>query len=527
MQRFYKGLIALLLVCLALSPVCQAVSPSDYSTATPGALEPGHLYGRYCILINADTGDVLFEKDADARAYPASTTKIMTCILGIEWAEANDMLQSMVTIPNNIAVSSDASSMKLTAGDRMTFEDLLYGMMLSSGNDAALAVAMLVSGSVQSFVNRMNDKAEELGLNSRNTNFVNVHGLHEVNHYTTARDIATIMAYAVKNETFRSIIGATEHTVVSDIWPDGKSFETKYDIILPTSNLYYQPCIGGKTGYTKAAGRSFVSAAEQNGLTLVAVSLNPKKIDESDKGYVEAFTDSIRMFKYGFLQYDFKSFKEMCQLCDSSLMSVQVQNASKDDVGGGWLELSITDIPANYAEGYLKSDMNDPLKLDQITKDFSGRIRIEFINNQVKAPLFSGEVLGTAYFTGMDEAVYTGSVVSSRDVEQEPPTMDEMMDEWLDGNAPWLKFFSPRHNRSAWLIYAALLGLIVFVIVRAGRKKRQRNRARRAEYERRRKEYQRRMQREQYLRRHPEARSAAPGKTAKTAGTAKPKVKKP
>ncbi len=515
MQRSLRGFTAaFMILAIILSQACFAATPADYSVQTPEKLVAGHLYGSSCIVINADDGTVLFEKDADARRYPASTTKIMTCILGIEWAESQGILDSLVTIPGNIAVSSDSSKMGITTGDRITFSDLLYGMMLSSGNDAALAVAMLVSGSTQGFVNLMNDKLDALGISSSTTHFVNVHGLHEVNHYTTARDLAKIMAYAMKNETFRSIIGATEHTVVSDFWPapEGKVFTTKYDLINPSSVLYYAPCIGGKTGYTKAAGRSFVGAAEQSGLTLVSVCLNPKKIDEADKSWVEAYTDTIRMFKYGFLQYDFKSFKDMCALCDSSLLSLRVPNASNDDPNGGYLELSVTDIPGSYAEGYLKSELDDPTRLDEITKDFSGRIRIELNNNEVKAPLLAGDVIGKAYFTGRDSAVYEGHVVASRDVAEQPPTMDEVMDEWLENNAPWLKVLSPRHNRAAWFIYIALLGGIVFLIVWSTRKRRRRNKARRAAYERRKREYMRRMQREEYLRRHPEARKAQAGK---------------
>ena len=515
MQRLIKGFTAIVLIlCLVLSFSVIAATPQDYSVQTPEKLEAGHLYGESCIVINAETGHVLFEKNADARRYPASTTKIMTCILGIEWAESQGMLDSLITIPSNIAVSSDSSKMGISTGDRMTFSDLLYGMMLSSGNDAALAVAMLVSGSTQGFVNLMNDKLGALGISTSTTHYVNVHGLHEVNHYTTARDLAKIMAYAMKNETFRSIIGATEHTVVSDYWPgpEGKTFTTKYDLINPSSQLYYAPCVGGKTGYTRDAGRSFVGAAEQNGLTLVSVSLKPKKIDEADKSYVEAFTDTIRLFKYGFLQYDFKSFKDMCLLCDSSLLSLRVPNAANDDPNGGYLELSITDIPGNYAEGYLKSELNDAARMDEITKDFSGRIRIELTNNEVRAPLSAGDVIGKAFFTGKDSAVYEGHVVASRDVAEQPPTMDQVVDEWLDGNAPWLKVFSPRHNPAAWFIYIALLGVIVFLIVWSGRKRRRRNRARRAAYERRKREYMRRMQREEYLRKHPEARASAAAK---------------
>ena len=492
LKRILSALLALTII-FGLSAL--AVTPTDYSVETPENLQAGHLYGRGCILINALTGDVLFEKNADERRYPASTTKIVTCILGIEWARANGVLDEMIVIPSNITVSSDSSKMGLTPGDSMTFMDLLYGMMLSSGNDAALAVAQLVSGNVTEFVKLMNQKAADLGLSERNTHFTNPHGLHEVNHYTTARDMAKITAYAMQDATFRSIVAETSYTVYSSFWPDGKKFESKYDLLLENKRLYYAPAIGVKTGYTKAAGRSFVGAAEQNGVTLIAVCYNPVKIDEADKTYVEAFTDCIRMFKYGFLQYGFLSFKELCQMSDSSLLSVTVRKAAKDDPGNGHVELSITDIPAGYTEGYLKSDLADPVRLDEITKDFAHRIVVEF-NRDVTAPLKAGDVLGTATFTGLDGAVYEGSVVAARDVEMQPPTTDEVLDEWLE-DKPVLRFFSPRHNPASWLIYIVIIGVVIFLIARAKQKRNRINRARKAAFERRKREYARRMKRQE------------------------------
>ena len=492
LKRILSALLALTII-FGLSAL--AVTPTDYSVETPENLQAGHLYGRGCILINALTGDVLFEKNADERRYPASTTKIVTCILGIEWARANGVLDEMIVIPSNITVSSDSSKMGLTPGDSMTFMDLLYGMMLSSGNDAALAVAQLVSGNVTEFVKLMNQKAADLGLSERNTHFTNPHGLHEVNHYTTARDMAKLTAYAMQDATFRSIVAATSYTVYSSFWPDGKKFESKYDLLLENKRLYYAPAIGVKTGFTKAAGRSFVGAAEQNGVTLIAVCYNPVKIDEADKTYVEAFTDCIRMFKYGFLQYGFLSFKELCQMSDSSLLSVTVRKAAKDDPGNGHVELSITDIPAGYTEGYLKSDLADPVRLDEITKDFAHRIVVEF-NRDVTAPLKAGDVLGTATFTGLDGAVYEGSVVAARDVEMQPPTTDEVLDEWLE-DKPVLRFFSPRHNPASWLIYIVIIGVIIFLIARAKQKRNRINRARKAAYERRKREYAQRMKKQE------------------------------
>ena len=489
-----------ILLCLIFFVSALAATPADYSAQTPGILEQDHLYGRSCILMNADTGEVLFQKEADTRRYPASTTKIMTCLLALE----SELMGSYITIPNNIAVSSDSSKMGITGGDRMLFDDLLYGMMLASGNDAALAVAILVSGSAAQFVKDMNAKAAALGMNA--THYTNPHGLHEVNHYSTARDIATLTAYAMKDPVFRDIVACTEHTVVSDFWPDGKVFKTKYDLLLTSSPLYYPYCIGVKTGYHSAAGRCFVGAAEKEGVTLITVSLNPVKIDEKDKTYVEAFTDTKRLSEYGFAQYTSLTFKQMCDLCEDSLLSFRVSKAAEDDINGGYLKLGITGIPADYFEGYRVSNLEDPEMLTAITKDFSGRIEVQFTNNTLTAPLTAGDVVGKAYFTGTDGIIYEGTLVASRNVEQQPPTVDEIMDEWIDNNAPWLGKLMPRRNPTAWIFYILILAVIVFLIARRRLIVRKRNKKRKAAYERRRKEYLRRMQREEYLRKHPQSK---------------------
>ena len=507
--RIVSVLLALLLL---LSTVCCAVTPADYAASAPENLEAGHLYGRSCFLVNMTTGDVLFEKEADARRYPASTTKIMTCILGLE----SDLMGTYITIPNGIAVTSDSSKMGITSGDRMLFDDLLYGMMLASGNDAAKAVAILVAGGENQFVRLMNEKAAELGCTA--THFTNPHGLHEVNHYTTARDLAAITVYAMHNPVFREIVACVEHTVTSDFWPDGKTFKTKYDPLLTTSSLYYPACIGVKTGFHSAAGRCFVGAAEKNGVTLISVSLNPVKIDEKDKTYVEAFTDTKRLCEYGFAQYVSLGFKELCALCDDSLLAFKVSKAAENDLNGGYLKLDVTGIPSDYREGYLKSRMEDEEQLAEITKDFAGRISVEFTGNALTAPLAAGDVVGKAVFTTLEGDIYEGTLVASRSVDRQPPTVDEVMDEWIDENAPFLAKLMPRRNPTAWIFYILILAIIVFLIARRRAAARKRNKKRKAAYEKRRKEYLRRMQREEYLRKHPQAK-------AKT-GVKKPAPKK-
>ncbi|MBQ3223404.1 MAG: D-alanyl-D-alanine carboxypeptidase, partial [Clostridia bacterium] len=179
----------------------------------PGAgaeqlLLPESLAAETAILIDAKTGAPLFEKNADRAMYPASTTKIMTCLLALEYGH----LEEEIVIPKEAAnVPKDSSLMPVTVGEEMMFIDLLYGLMLHSGNDSANAVAVIVGGSIDGFVDMMNAKAAELGMT--NTHFSNAHGYHADDHYTTARDMARLVQAAMQNPEFRQIVGTPAYII--------------------------------------------------------------------------------------------------------------------------------------------------------------------------------------------------------------------------------------------------------------------------------------------------------------------------
>ena len=496
--NIYRLIVCLLLITVSLCSECFA----DYDPNKPGELQASDLYGASCILINGDTGEVMFEKNADKQRYPASTTKIMTCILGLE----SSLMGTVVTIPNNIAVSSDSSKMGITSGDRIQFEDLLYGMMLSSGNDAALAVAQLTWGTTNEFVRQMNLKADELGMSS--TYYTNPHGLHEVNHYTTARDLATLTAYAMQNETFRKIVACTERTITTAYWNSGKTFTTRYDLIDATKAQYYAPCIGVKTGYTKAAGRCFVGACEKNGVLLITVSLNPSDVNNNEKDYYEAFADTIKLSEYGFAQYTSLSFTQMCDMCEDDWLAYEVENAARDDENNGYLRISIKGMPDSYLETYSNKTIESSNQLRIILDDFVDRIHPEFENGQLKAPIYKGQVLGTVSFTAQDGTVYLGEAVATRDVNERILTPDEIWDNRFQSTPKWVqRLFIPSMYKSAIVTWLLIAAFVVFLIARRARKIRLRNKARKAEYERKRREYLRKKKRAEYLKKHPEQRN--------------------
>jgi D-alanyl-D-alanine carboxypeptidase len=233
------------------------------------------------ILMDRDSGRILFAKNADRELKIASLTKIMTALVAIEQSKLN----SIVTVGPN-AVGVEGSSIYLKKGEKIPLEHLLYGLMLRSGNDAATAIAEHVGGSVEGFVYLMNQKASFLGL--EHTHFMNPHGLDQPDHYSSAKDLAIMTSYALKNPTFRQIVKTQIKTID---WPNlewDQKFYNKNKLL-----RLYPWADGVKTGFTKQAKRTLVTSATKNGAQLVAVTLN----DGND------WNDAIDMYNYGFANY--------------------------------------------------------------------------------------------------------------------------------------------------------------------------------------------------------------------------------
>ncbi|MDU1844322.1 MAG: D-alanyl-D-alanine carboxypeptidase family protein [Niallia nealsonii] len=235
------------------------------------------------ILMEQDSGRVIFEKDAHTERRIASITKIMTALLAVE----SGKLDETVTVSNN-AIKTEGSSIYLEAGEKIKLEDLVYGLMLRSGNDAAVAIAETVGGSLDGFVYLMNQKAEEIGM--KHTHFANPHGLddHE-DHYSSAYDMALLTRYAMNNDTYKKIAGTESYR--------SESSNNKWDRVWRNKNKLltslYEYSTGGKTGYTKRAKRTLVSTAEKDGAEYIAVTLN----DPDD------WDDHINMFETAFKEY--------------------------------------------------------------------------------------------------------------------------------------------------------------------------------------------------------------------------------
>ena len=229
----------------------------------------GAISAEKAIVVDGQTGRVLYEKAADRQSLIASTTKIMTALIICEQCNVLDR----VRIPKE-AVGMEGSSMYLQEGEVLTLQELLYGMMLSSGNDAATALAIYCGGTVEGFAQLMNDKARMLGL--RNTHFVNPHGLDAPGHYSTARDLATLACYAMENPIFAQTVSTKTVTI-------GDRCLTNHNKLL----WKLEGTDGVKTGFTKAAGRILVSSAVRQGRRLVCVTIDDRNDWEDHKTLLE------------------------------------------------------------------------------------------------------------------------------------------------------------------------------------------------------------------------------------------------
>ncbi len=298
------------------------------------------------ITIEAQSGRILYESNSHRRLPMASTTKIVTAITVIENADLN----ALVKIDDR-AVGVEGSSIYLQHGEVLSVKNLLYGLMLQSGNDCAVALALHVGGSIESFANMMNDLAKRVGATE--SNFVNPHGLHDDNHYTTAYDLAIISAYAMKNPAFKEIVSTKSHKM--------PYHGHEYDRVISNKNKILFNFDGGngiKTGYTKKAGRCLVASAQRNGMTVISVVLNCGPM----------FEECSSLMEKAFGQYEQALLVEK----DCEIARAEVTNGKK-----------------SYASLYTKTEFRYPL-----TKEERDRVRIDIYTDELIAPLKKDAVCG-------------------------------------------------------------------------------------------------------------------------------------
>ncbi|MDD4677977.1 MAG: D-alanyl-D-alanine carboxypeptidase [Tissierellia bacterium] len=336
--------------------------------ATPAILSES------AVLIDAGSGTILAQKNADKKMYPASLTKIMTAILALELGELTDV----ITVDDDTPFEIDGSHIALEPGEILTLKDLLHALMLPSANDAASVIAKHYGGSLENFVKIMNQKAKELGAYS--TNFTNPHGLHDTNHYSTAADLALITKYAMENDAFRKIVSTTKYEIQTTNKKDEPRYFTSLNKLLYNTSYnqiyvdgvyispYYEYANGAKTGYTPEAGNCLVATAKKDGTELIAVTM---------KGIsLEMYQDSHNLFNYGFEEYESTTLvgkntfikniritngdsKEISVITESDLTAL-IQKNSFDDIKSNVYINDITlPIEKNNVVGKIEYTLDD------------------------------------------------------------------------------------------------------------------------------------------------------------------------
>ncbi len=478
MRRKLSALLICIVLLFTAYTSAFAYSPNDYDPAQPGVLSQDMLYAQAAVLMDSATGEVLFGKNENTMMSPASTTKIMTLLLALE---SGIPLTQEIAIPQAAGDAPSGSSLvPVFPGETMTFGDLLKGFHVHSGNDGALAIAVLVSGTVDNFVQQMNVRAQELGM--VNTHFSNPHGFTQEGHYSTAYDLALLTRQAMQNSDFREIAKTVSGSIYVRERGEIRLYSKTY-IMKPDSKYYYKDCVGVKTGTTNAAGECFVGAAERDGATIISVVLK----DETDD---QRWIDTTLLFDFGWTCYEKYTLDRMYDVAksrtNSRIANCVVSNASEDDPFGGRLELNIAQISDN---SYMRMIMsNSSSAIENAAFDFEQRSRV-VITHDLTAPISMGEIIGDfSYADPSTGKTVTAKLVAGRDVA-ERRTVAKFSDIF-----PFLKIFENRVFRALLVVVALLL---VLIIILAASRRAAKQRRRRKIYEQKREEYLRKQRMQQ------------------------------
>lgn len=356
---------------------------TETATQTSDTLDASSINSRSCIIYDRNSHMVLYGKNETKQVKMASTTKIMTSLIIIE----NCSLSETIEISQK-AAGTGGSRLGLKTGDKITIKDLLYGLMLCSGNDAAVALAEYAGGDIQGFAELMNQKASELGL--KNTQYESPHGLDSDGHYTTAYELAVLSNYALKNETFAKIVGTKNYTVTINGYP--KNLSNTNELLGYLNGVY-----GIKTGFTNGANRCLVTACKRNDMDIICVVLgaDTKKFRTQD---------SIKLIEYAFKNFTYINANDIAV---NSFENWKNENLKY---------LDINKSSSNSFELEIKTCKNPILS---INKNEIDNIKTSIsINTNLEAPISSNTVIGNLTLNIDDSNLITLDIINTNDIKR-------------------------------------------------------------------------------------------------------------
>lgn len=395
-----------------IAPQLSSDAPA-YDETHPENLTEDQLYAKSAILIEATTGEVIFEKNADEAMYPASTTKIMTTLIGLE---LGDMNATVTMDPLSADIPSDSSTIPLSVGETINFQDLLYATMIRSGNEGANLIAQTIGGSITGFVDMMNQAAQNLGCT--NTHFANANGLHDDAHYTTARDMAKIARAAMQNETFRSIAKTYTYKLPKSNLQRSRVIVGNSDNWLNASEdnpNFYAYANGIKTGYHARAGYCYVGSAEKDGVSLISVVFYTTKSGR--------WTDSKKLMEYGFSQFVSVTPQDLYNLNPTV---IETTGFSMEDEDIGRLQLDIQPM----SDTRTVSIVATKAEVDAMARNLKEAVLIEYTRANFDTPVTQGEVFGTmTYYPDDGGSAVRYELTASRSIarrENAPKSIEEI-----------------------------------------------------------------------------------------------------
>lgn len=355
---------------------------------------PDILGSQAALLIDTDSGRLLYGKNIDVKLFPASLTKVMTAIIALEQGN----LEDIVTVPYQ-AISSinylEDSNMGLLSEEQMSLDQLVSAMLIHSANDAANVIAFHISGSLEGFVEIMNNKAAELGMS--NTHFENACGSHNDNHYTTARDMAALAQYAMKNEKFREIVRTPVYTIPpTNRYTLGDRIMVNTNLLLGTSRSlyqYYAPATGIKTGHTSEAGYCLISSASYSDMNLIAVTMKCDTMDEHNDPLT--YADSRNLFEFAFANY----MHQQLAVSGDIVFDSKVREAKNDSRVALTVPYDLSALVPSNADS-----------ASEIVKNTD-------VPNPIQAPIKKGDVIGTVTYTYKGTQIGTAELIATNDVE--------------------------------------------------------------------------------------------------------------
>ena len=416
------------------------------SNNIPGWPEGPKVMAETAIVMDMDTGEVLYAKGIDEKRAPASTTKILTAMLAIEKVPFETQITFTDEV-NNIEAGSTHIGIK--PGETLTMKDCAYAILLASANEVSSGVAEYIGTTVPAFVDMMNQRAKELGCT--NTHFVNANGLYDENHYTTARDLAIIAKAAFQNETFREVVKTPYYIVPKTNITDEERWLNNHHKMILQGSEYYEGCLGGKTGYTEKAGNTLVTYAERNGRKLVCALL-------ADVNVVAQYTDTKALLDYGF-----DSFQRL----DTTAVSL---SPAKSDKLGKQLE-----------EKGLLSTALETTSISvpkELTEELTYKTTLE--NNMLNIDYYYGkQQIGSSSMQASDEILKVSQELSPKEVTKTDASVSPNLTK--DSNTSEKDNILPSWKYIAlFLLITGILFYIVVLIVNIKRsiKRRKRKKAR-------------------------------------------------